>query len=72
MKRAIINNNCSFFYFIINKYINMQKFKKALNNKNQRIAPSLPPPSQGCGCGGGGQQRNNIVRKVINKRRKKR
>lgn len=50
----------------------MQKFKKALNNKNQRIAPSLPPPSQGCGCGGGGQQRNNIVRKVINKRRKKR
>lgn len=50
----------------------MQKFKKASSNKTRRIAPPLPTPSQGCGCGGGGQQRNNIVRKVINKRRKKR
>jgi hypothetical protein len=53
----------------------MIKFRKRLAKKNnhKRVNPPLPPPPapQGCGCGGSNDQRKNIVRKVINKRKKR-
>lgn len=50
----------------------MMKFRKRNFNKAvKKVAPALPAPPQGCGCGGSSEQRSNVVRKVINKRKKR-